>query len=75
MLKRSNNFVRPTEIFDIARFEILRDFLHKEVRNVQGTKEFVRAIKKFEKLSIRILESQLYLFKEKTESAMAEKKL
>ena len=45
------------------------------MRNVQGTKEFVRAIKKFEKLSIRIFESQLYLLKEKTESAMAEKKL
>ena len=32
----------------------------KEVRNVQGTEEFVRAIENFEKLSIRVFESQLY---------------
>ena len=40
-------------------FEISRVFLPKEVRNVQGTKEFARAIEKFEKLSIRVFESQL----------------
>ena len=42
-------------------FEISIVFLPKEVCNVQGTKEFVRAIEKFEKLSIRVFESQLYL--------------
>ena len=57
----SNNFVRPTEIFDISRFEISRVFVPKEVRNVQGTEEFVRAIEKFEKLSIRVFENQLYI--------------
>ena len=39
-------------------------FLPKEVRNVQGTEEFFRAIEKFEKLSIRAFESQLYLIPE-----------
>ena len=48
----SNNFIRPTDIFKILRFEISRDFLPKEVRNIQGTKEFVQAIEKFKKLSI-----------------------
>ena len=38
-------------------FEISRVFLPKEVRNVQGNEEFVRAIEKFEKLSIRVFES------------------
>ena len=52
----SNNFVRPTEIFEISRV-----FWPKKVCNVQGTEEFVPAIKKFEKLSIRVFESQLYL--------------
>ena len=55
IVQRSNNFVRPTEIFEISRV-----FLPKEVRNVQGTEEFVGAIEKFEKLSIRVFESQLY---------------
>ena len=35
----------------------------KEVRNVQGTEEFVRAIEKSDKLSIRVFESQLYLWR------------
>ena len=47
IVKGSNNFVRPIEIFEISRFEISRAFLRKEVRNVQGTKEFVQAFKKF----------------------------
>ena len=55
----SNNFVRPNEIFETSRFEISRAFLPKEVRNVQETEEFVRPIEKFEKLSIRVFESQL----------------
>ena len=46
--------IRDIEIRDIE------SFLPKEVRNVQGTEEFVRAIKKFEKLSIRVFESKLY---------------
>ena len=46
--------IRDIEIQDIE------SFLPKEVRNVQGTEEFVRAIEKFEKLSIRVFESQLY---------------
>ena len=46
--------VRDIEIQDIVTF------LPKEVRNVQGIEEFVRAIEKFEKLSIRVFESQLY---------------
>ena len=54
-------FVGPTEIFKILRFEISRVFSPEEVRNVQGTEEFVRAIKKFEKLSIRVFKSQLCL--------------
>ena len=54
IVQRSNNFVRPTEILEISRV-----FLPKEVRNVQGTEEFVGAIEKFEKLSIRVFESQL----------------
>ena len=37
----------------------IESFLPKEVRNVQGTEEFVRAIEKFEKLSSRVFESQL----------------
>ena len=49
----------PRSIFEISRFEISRVFLPKEVRNVQGTKEFARPIEKFEKLSIRVFESQL----------------
>ena len=49
-------------IFEISGFETLRGFLPKEVRNVQEAEEFVRAIEKFEKLSIRVFESQLYLF-------------
>ena len=46
---------------DIRNIEIrdIESFLSKEVRDVQGTEEFVRAIKKFEKLSIRVFESQL----------------
>ena len=56
------NFVRPTEILEISRLEIWRLFLPKEVRNVQGTKKFVRGIEKFEELSIRVFESQLYIF-------------
>ena len=44
---------------DIRDIEISRVFLPKEVRDVQGTEEFVRAIKKFEKLSIRVSESLL----------------
>ena len=55
IVQGSNNFVRPTKIFEILRFEILGVFLPKEVRNVQGTEEFVRGIKKFEKLSIHRL--------------------
>ena len=47
--------IRDIEIRDIE------DFLPKEVRNVQGSEEFVRAIEKFEKLSIRAFENQLYL--------------
>ena len=42
--------------------DIVRDiesFLPKEVRSVQGIEEFVRAIEKFKKLSIRVFESQL----------------
>ena len=54
-----NNFVRPNEIFEISRFEISRVFLPKDLRNVQGIEEFVRAIEKFGKLSIRVFESQL----------------
>ena len=50
----SNNFFRPNEIFEISRV-----FLPKDLRNVQGIEEFVRAIEKFEKLSIRVFESQL----------------
>ena len=46
--------VRDIEIQDIVTF------LPKEVHNVQGIEEFVRAIEKFEKLSIRVFESQLY---------------
>ena len=48
--------IRDIEIRDIE------SFLPKEVRNVQGTEKFVRAIEKFEKLSIRAFENQLYLF-------------
>ena len=54
IVQGSNNFLGPTEIFEISRA-----FLPKEVRNAQGTEEFVRAIDKFEKLSIRVFESQL----------------
>ena len=45
---------------DIRDIEIrdMESFLPKEVRNVQGTEEFVGAIEKFEKLSIRVFESQ-----------------
>ena len=50
--ERSNNFVRPTEICKISRV-----ILPKEVRNGQGTEEFVLAVETFEKLSIRVLES------------------
>ena len=46
--ERSKNFVRPTEIC-----KILRVILPKEVRNGQGTEEFVVAIKTFEKLRIQ----------------------
>ena len=46
--ERSNNFVRPTEICKISRV-----ILPKEVRNGQGTEEFVLAIKTFEKLRIQ----------------------
>ena len=52
IVQGSNNFVRPTEIS--------RAFWPKEVRNVQGTEEFVRAIEKFEKLRIQVFDSQLY---------------
>ena len=55
-----SNFVRPTEIFEISRFEISRVFWPKEKHKVQGAEEFVRAMKKFEKLSIPVFESQLY---------------
>ena len=51
IVQGSKNFVRPTEIFEISRFEISRVFLPKEVRNVQGTEELVRAIEKFENCS------------------------
>ena len=37
----------------------IKSFLPKKVRNVHGTKEFVRPIEKFENLSIRVFESQL----------------
>ena len=47
------------DIRDIEIRNIESVFLPKEVRNVQGTEEFVRAIEKFEELSIRIFESQL----------------
>ena len=40
--------IRDIEIRDIE------SFLPKEVRNVQGTEEFVWAIEKFQKLSIRV---------------------
>ena len=46
--------IRDIEIRDIE------SFLLKEVRNVQGTEELVRAIEKFEKLSIRVFENQLF---------------
>ena len=50
-----------TILFDLPRYSrYLEFFLPKEVRNVQGTEEFVGAIEKFEKLSIRVFESQLY---------------
>ena len=54
----------PTILFDLPRYSRYRDsrvFLLKEVRNVQRTEEFVRAIEKLEKLSIRVFESQLYV--------------
>ena len=60
IVQGSNNFVQPTKIFEISRFEISRVFLPKEVHNVQGTEEFVWGIRKFEKLSIWVFESQLY---------------
>ena len=60
----TNRDIRDT----VSRFEISRVFLPKEVRNVQGTEEFVRAIEKFEKLSIRVFESQLY-FQNKSEQS------
>ena len=47
--------IRDIEIRDIE------SFLPKEVRYVQGTEEFVRTIEKFEKLSIRVFESQLHM--------------
>ena len=47
---------------DIQEIEIgdIESYLSKEVCNVQGTKEFSRATEKFEKLSIRVSESQLH---------------
>ena len=36
-------------------------FLPKQTRNVQGTNKFVRAVERFENLSIRVLGSQLYV--------------
>ena len=47
---------------DIQEIEIgdIESYLSKEVCNVQGTKEFARATEKFEKLSIRVSESQLH---------------
>ena len=52
IVQGSNNFVQPTEIFEISSV-----FLPKEVHKVQGTEEFVRAIEKFEKLSVQVFES------------------
>ena len=40
-IERSNNFVRPTEIFEISRV-----FLPKEVRNVQGLKNLFELSKR-----------------------------
>ena len=48
---------------DIRDIEVrgIKSFLPKEVRNVKETEEFVRAIEKFEKLSIRLfLESTVF---------------
>ena len=51
----------PAILFDLPRYLRYQDsryrkfFLPKEVP--KGTKEFVRAIKKFKKLSIRVFES------------------
>ena len=46
---------------DIQDIEIrvIESFLRNIVRNDQGNEEFVRAIKKFEKSSIRVFESLL----------------
>ena len=42
-----------------STYRDIRDIESFFLRNVQGTEEFVRAIEKFEKLSIQIFESQL----------------
>ena len=47
------------DIWDI-KIRDIKSFLPKEVHNVQGTEEFVRGIRNFEKLSILVFESQLY---------------
>ena len=57
IVQESNNFVRPTEIYEISRVF----FFPKQTRNVQGTEEFVRSVEKFENLSTRVLGSQLYV--------------
>ena len=48
-----------------STYRDIESFLPKKVHNVQRTEEFVRAIEKFEKLSMRVFESQLYVNNEK----------
>ena len=58
----------PKILFDLPRYSRYRGLDYREfflpniVRNDQWTKEFVRAIQKFGKLSIRVFESLLKLF-------------
>ena len=54
IIQMSNNFVQSTVI---SRFELPRVFSPKIVRNDQGTEEFIGAIEKFEKSSIRVFRS------------------
>ena len=72
MLKRKfektrGNCRRVQQICSTCRnIRDIDSFLPKEVRNVQRTEEFVRAIEKFEKLSIPVYENQLQIPERKT---------
>ena len=46
-------FVRDSELFEIAKFEIAGHFIRKQTVNAEGTKQKVRDSRKFEIARVR----------------------